>query len=122
MTREEEINERLDKTTKGKWRPEETYIFNHSQMIADMDDGVSIARARGVGSGMTIEEQENNINFLGHAKSDIEYLLKQNALLEKKLTLCIEQRNSRISTSDWMMMQRDSYDKQLEELASINFA
>lgn len=105
MTREEEIRERLGKTTCGGWG----YAKQNNLIDIISEDGAEVCGS--------VERLEDAI-FIVHSCDDIAYLLDQNELLEKKLALCIEQRNSRIGSSDGMTMQRAAYDEKLKEITN----
>lgn len=72
-----EINEARNKATKNEWETQgNIYIFAKDIMVADNNDDLAIARARGVGGGMSIEQQRDNIKFIALAANKITSLTK----------------------------------------------
>lgn len=53
------------KATQGEWKTRgDIYVYSDAIMVADNNDDSAILRARGVGGGMSKEQQRNNIRFV----------------------------------------------------------
>lgn len=90
MKRLEEIKKRAEEATKGPWESDQIlYVWQRGDgggMVLDTDiDGEgegSIVRARGVGRGLSRDQQKKNLEFVAQARQDIPWLVDR---LEKAL-------------------------------------
>lgn len=62
------LKEKAQKATPGKWTCHGgIYVHSRDTMVADNNDESAIARARGVGGGMSRQQQESNVEFIAAA-------------------------------------------------------
>lgn len=57
-----------------------------------------------------------DLEFIACCREDIPWLIDRIEKLAAALELCKNQRNSRMSHSDGMMMQRNAYDQQIQKI------
>lgn len=65
-----------EKRTQGEWKTHGSiYIYSDDIMVADNNEDGFTLRARGVGGGMTVEQQEANIEFCAQSANALPKLL-----------------------------------------------
>lgn len=68
MTDLKKLRELAVKATPGPWTcAGGIYVYSRDAMIADNNDETALVRARGVGGGMSREQQEANVEFISSA-------------------------------------------------------
>lgn len=93
MTTEDlaEIAERLNGITPGPWKQiGDIYIYSPLGAVADVpifEDREFVFQMRGVGRGATMKEQQCNLEFIAHARTDIPSLLSEVNMLTIELGL-----------------------------------
>lgn len=94
------------KATQGEWTTAgDIYIFSKDVMVADNNDDEAVLRARGVGGGMSMEQQRFNIAFCAHSANNIKQIAER--------CLKLEAENQKL---------REALEKALDELELFKFA
>ena len=63
-----QVKERAEAATPGPWHcAGGIYVYSTDEMVADNNDETALIRARGVGGGMSREQQEANVEFVAAA-------------------------------------------------------
>lgn len=63
-----DLRELARKATPGPWKcAYGIYVYSGDTMVADNNDETALIRARGVGGGMSREQQEANVEFVSAA-------------------------------------------------------
>lgn len=71
MTDLKKLREMAEKATPGPWKcAGGIYVYSGDTMVADNNDETALVRARGVGGGMSREQQEANVEFVSAANPE----------------------------------------------------
>lgn len=110
-----QVKGRAENATPGPWHcAGGIYVYSTEEMVADNNDETALIRARGVGGGMSREQQEANVEFV--AAANPRAVLTLLATIEKLK----QQRSAAISFARCLERVDDEmsekFDKELDEI------
>lgn len=109
MTDLKKLREMAEKATPGPWKcAGGIYVYSGDTMVADNNDETALVRARGVGGGMSREQQEANVEFVSAANPEtVIALLDRIEKLEAQLKEANEVAEFYGDEKNWMTTRKD---------------